>query len=83
MKVIGQEWKRQEENGCFTADHLSPSQLNMNLDQWLYNYCVLTAAERKKLQPNMRMVGGGWVGQCLQDIIVYNLTVEEVLEGKK
>ena len=83
MKVIGQEWKRQEENGCFTADHLSPSSLNLNMDQWLYNYCVLTAEQRKKLPPNMKMVCGGWVGQCLQDIIVYNLTVEEVLEGKK
>jgi hypothetical protein len=29
------------------------------------------------------MVCGGWVGQCLQDIIVHNLTVEEVIEGKK
>jgi len=26
---------------------------------------------------------GGFVGQALQDIIVYNLTIDEVMEGKK
>ena len=26
---------------------------------------------------------GGYVGQALQDIIVYNLTIDEVMEGKK
>ena len=83
MKVIGQEWKRQEENGCFTADHLSPSQLNMNLDQWLYNYCVLTAEERKKLPPNLKMIFGGLAGQAMQDMIQYDLTLEEVMQGKK
>ncbi len=83
MKVIGSEWKKKEENGCFTADHMSPSQLNMNLDQWLYNYCVLTAAERKKLPANLKMIFGGLAGQAMQDMIQYDLTVEEVLKGKK
>ena len=83
MKVIGTEWKRQEEGGCFSADHLSPSQLNLNIDQWLYNYCVLTAAERKKLPANLRMEFGGLIGQSLQLMIQYNLTLEEVMQGKK
>ena len=77
MKTIGKEWEN------FSADHLSPSQLNKNTDQWFYDYKVLTADQRKKLPPNAKMVCGGWVGQCLQDIIVHNLTVEEVIEGKK
>jgi len=83
MKVIGPEWKKKEENGCFTTDHMSPSQLNMNLDQWLYNYNVLTAAERKKLPANLKMIFGGLAGQAMQDMIQYDLTVEEVLKGKK
>ena len=83
MKVIGQEWKKKDENGCFTADHMSPSQLNMNLDQWLYNYCVLTAAERKKLPANLKMIFGGLAGQAMQDMIQYDLTLEEVMQGKK
>ena len=29
------------------------------------------------------MIFGGFVGQALQDIIVYNLTIDEVMEGKK
>ena len=32
MKTIGKEWTRKEEGGTFTADHLSPSQLNKSLD---------------------------------------------------
>ena len=83
MKVIGQEWKKKEEGGMFTADHLSPSQLNMNTDQWHYNYNVLTAAQRKKLPANLKMIFGGWAGQAMQDMIQYDLTVEEVLKGKK
>lgn len=83
MKVIGSEWKKKEEGGMFTADHLSPSQLNMNLDQWHYNYNVLTAAERKKLPPNLKMIFGGLAGQAMQDMIQYDLTLEEVMQGKK
>jgi hypothetical protein len=26
---------------------------------------------------------GGYVGQALQDIIVYDLTIDEVMKGKK
>jgi hypothetical protein len=63
LKQIGKEWKKKEEGGTFTADHLSPSQLNMNIDQWHYNYNVLTAAERKKLPANLKMIFGGLVGQ--------------------
>jgi hypothetical protein len=37
LKEIGKEWE------TFTADHLSPSQLNKNIDQWFYDYKVLTA----------------------------------------
>ena len=83
MKVIGSEWKKKEEGGMFTADHLSPSQLNMNLDQWHYNYNVLTAAERKKLPANLKMIFGGLAGQAMQDMIQYDLTLEEVMQGKK
>ena len=83
MKVIGSEWKKKEEGGMFTADHLSPSSLNLNIDQWLYNYCVLTAEERKKLPPNLKMIFGGFAGQALQLMIQYNLTLEEVMQGKK
>ena len=32
MKTIGKEWTRKEEGGTFTADHLSPSQLNKSMD---------------------------------------------------
>ena len=83
LKQIGKEWKKKEEGGTFTADHLSPSQLNMNIDQWHYNYNVLTAAERKKLPANLKMVFGGIIGTGLQDMIVHNLSVEEVIKGKK
>jgi hypothetical protein len=83
MKTIGKEWTKKEEGGMFTADHLSPSQLNKNVDQWFNDYCVLTAEQRKKLSPNPKMIFGGFVGQALQDMIVYNLTIDEVMEGKK
>jgi len=75
---IGEEWK-----GIFSATHLSPSQLNKNTDQWFYDYCVLSAEERKKLVPNMRMVFGGIVGQALQDLVVNKLTIQEVMKGKQ
>ena len=50
LKKIGKEWTRKEEGGMFTADHLSPSQISKNLDQWFYDYCKLTAVERKKIK---------------------------------
>jgi len=84
LKQIGKEWRKKgSEGGTFTADHLSPSQLNMNIDQWHYNYNVLTAAERKKLPANLKMIFGGLVGQALQDLITEKLTIEEVMKGKK
>ena len=83
MKTIGKEWTKKEEGGMFTADHLSPSQLNKNIDQWFNDYCVLTAAQRKSLLSNLKMDFGGYVGQALQDIIVYDLTIDEVMKGKK
>lgn len=83
LKQIGKEWKKKSEGGTFTADHLSPSQLNMNIDQWHYNYNVLTAAERKKLPANLKMKFGGLIGQYLQILITEKLTVEELFKGKK
>jgi hypothetical protein len=77
LKEIGKEWE------TFTADHLSPSQLNKNIDQWFYDYKVLTAAQRKALKPNMKMIFGGLAGQYLQLMITYNLTLDEVMKGKK
>ena len=77
LKEIGKEWE------TFTADHLSPSQLNKNIDQWYYDYKVLTAVQRKALKPNMKMIFGGFAGQAFQDMIVYNLTLDEVMKGKK
>ena len=83
LKTIGKEWNKKEENGCFTADHLSPSQLNKSLDLWFNDYVVLTAAERKALLGNLNMDIGGIVGQAVQDLIVHKLTFEEVMKGKK
>jgi hypothetical protein len=83
LMKIGKEWKGIEEGGCFSATHLSPSQINKPLDQWFYDYCVLDAASRKKLPPNMKMIFGGIVGTAIQDMIVHKLTVKEVMKGKK
>ena len=83
MKTIGKEFLKKEEGGMFTADHLSPSQLNKNIDQWFFDYCKLTAAERKKLKPNLKMIFGGLAGQGMQDMITENLTLEELMKGKK
>ena len=33
LKKIGKEWTRKEEGGMFTADHLSPTQLNPELQE--------------------------------------------------
>jgi len=83
MKTIGKEWTKKEEGGAFTADHLSPSQLNKNMDHWLNDYVVLTAEQRKSLFSNLNMDIGAIVGQAVQDIIVHKLTLEEVMKGKK
>ena len=83
LKTIGKEWNKKEENGCFTADHLSPSQLNKSLDLWFNDYVILTAKERKALLGNLNMDIGGIVGQAVQEMIVHNLTLEEVMKGKK
>ena len=83
MKTIGKEWTRKEEGGCFTADHLSPSQISKSIDMWFNDYVVLTAKERKALLGNLNMDIGGIVGQAVQDLIVHKLTLEEVMKGKK
>ena len=83
LKAIGKEWTKKEDGGCFTADHMSPSQLNKSLDLWFNDYVVLTAQQRKSLPGNLNMDIGGIVGQSVQDMSVYNLTLEEVMKGKK
>tara|TARA_R110002012_G_C11410968_1_gene587006 strand:+ start:203 stop:454 length:252 start_codon:yes stop_codon:yes gene_type:complete len=83
MKTIGKEWNRKEEGGAFTADHLSPSQLNKSLDIWFNDYVILTAEQRKSMLGNLNMDIGGIVGQAVQDLIVHKLTLEEVMKGKK
>jgi len=83
MKTIGKEWSRKEEGGAFTADHLSPSQLNKSLDIWFNDYVILTAEQRKSMLGNLNMDIGAIVGQAVQDLIVYKLTLEEVMKGKK
>ncbi len=83
MKTIGKEWSRKQEGGAFTADHLSPSQLNKSLDIWFNDYVILTAEQRKSMLGNLNMDIGGIVGQAVQDIIVHKLTLEEVMKGKK
>lgn len=83
MKTIGKEWSKKEEGGAFTADHLSPSQLNKSLDIWFNDYVILTAEQRKSMLGNLNMDIGGIVGQAVQDLIVYKLTLEEVMKGKK
>jgi hypothetical protein len=83
LKTIGEEWKRKEQGGCFTADHMSPSQLSKSMDLWFNDYVVLTAEQRKSLFGNLNMNIGATVGQAVQDMIVYKLTLEEVMKGKK
>ena len=80
---IGKQWKHRKVGGCFTADHLSPSQLTKSPDQWFYDYCVLDEKDRKKRPPNMRMIFGGIVGRAIQDMIVHKLSISEVMKGKK
>jgi hypothetical protein len=62
---------------------MSPSQLNKSLDLWFNDYVVLTAEQRKSLFGNLNMDIGGIVGQAVQDMVVHNLTLEEVMKGKK
>lgn len=83
MKTIGKEWTKKEDGGCFTADHLSPSQISKSIDMWFNDYVILTAKERKALLGNLNMDIGGIVGQAVQDLIVHKLTLEEVMKGKK
>ena len=83
MKTIGKEWTKKEQGVTFTADHLSPSQLNKSLDMWFNDYVVLTAEQRKSLFGNLNMDIGAIVGQAVQDLIVHKLTFEEVMKGKK
>ena len=83
LKTIGKEWNKKEENGCFTADHLSPSQLNKSLDLWFNDYVILTAKERKALLGNLNMDIGAIVGTAAQLMITEKLTLEEVMKGKK
>lgn len=83
MKTIGKEWNLKEDGGCFTATHMSPSQLNKSLDIWFNDYVILTAEQRKSMLGNLNMAIGGIVGQAVQDLIVHKLTLEEVMKGKK
>jgi hypothetical protein len=46
-------------------------------------YCVWDAAKRKKIPPSISMLFGGFVGKALQDMNEFNLTVAEVINGKK
>ena len=82
LKKIGKEWTKKEEGGMFTADHLSPSQLNKNIDQWFFDYCVLDEKERKAIPPNLKMIFGGIAGRAMQDMITENLNINEVMKGK-
>ncbi len=80
---IGKQWKHRKNGGCFTADHLSPSQPTKSPDQWFYDYCVLDEKDRRKRPPNMKMIFGGIIGTALQDIVVHKLSIKEVMLGKK
>lgn len=78
---IGDEWDQKK--GCFTATHLSASQLNLDLANWLVKYCLWDARKRKSLSPSVSMIFGGIVGSAVQDVIQHKLTIQEVMEGKK
>ena len=83
LKQIGKEFRKKEEGGVFTSDHFSPSQLNKNLDQWFYDYCVLTEKQRKSKPANLKMIFGAIVGTALQKIITEKLTIKQVMGGKE
>ena len=78
--VIGKEW---DKKGCFSADHLSASQLNLSPSLWFMKYCVWDAKQRKKIPPSVSMFFGGVIGGAVQDIIQHKLSVDEVMGGKK
>jgi hypothetical protein len=80
---IGKMWLHKKDGGCFSADHLSPSQLTKPIDQWFNDYCFLDEKYSKKRPPNMRMIFGGIVGRAIQDMIVHKLSISEVMKGKK
>ena len=79
--VIGKEWDKQK--GCFSADHLSASQLNLSPSLWFMKYCVWDAKQRKKIPPSVSMFFGSVIGGAVQDIIQHKLSVDEVMGGKK
>jgi len=81
LMKIGPEWDMKK--GCFSATHLSASQLNLGLDRWLMTYCVWDAAKRKQLPPSVAMMLGAIVGRALQDMNQFKLTIAEVINGKK
>ena len=81
LMKIGAEWDSKK--GCFSANHLSASQINLPLSVWLMKYCVWDAAKRKKIPPSVSMLFGGFVGTALQNMNEFNLTVAEVINGKK
>lgn len=83
LKKIGKEYTTKEEGGMFTATHMSPSQLTKNLDQWFYDYCVLTEKQRKAKPANLKMIFGGIAGRAFQDLITEKLTIKQVMGGKK
>jgi len=78
--VIGKEW---DKKGCFSADHLSASQLNLSPSLWFMKYCVWDAKQRKKIPPSVSMFFGSVIGGAVQDIIQHKLSVDEVMGGKK
>lgn len=80
---IGKMWTHQKDGGVFNRTHLSPSQLSQPTDKWFYENCVLTEEQKKKIPANMKMQFGGLIGRALQDMIVHNLTVDEVMKGKQ
>ena len=78
--VIGKEW---DKKGCFSADHLSASQLNLSPSLWFMKYCVWDAKQRKKIPPSVSMFFGSVIGGAVQDIIQHKLSVDEVMDGNK
>ena len=45
-------------------------------------YCVWDAAKRKKIPASISMLFGGFVGRALQDINEFNLTINQVMNGR-
>jgi len=80
LMKIGPEWDMRK--GCFSASHLSASQLNLALDKWFMTYCVWDAVKRKKIPASIYMKGGAIIGRALQDMNQYNLTINQVMNGR-